>query len=604
MTPDFLEEGAIGKVYDRQLIARLWPYLRPHWRWLALSFLLVPVSFVLEAIPAVLVGRALNFAAGSDAVPASRLGFLAVLTRPPGELPLLAWLAAVFLSAALLGAAVQFIRTIVMTVMGERAMRSLRADLFDHVQRLGLRFFDSYPVGRLVTRLTHDPESLVEMFSGGIVMLVADLLRMLAFAVAMFLVDWRLAAVSMAVVPLLALAAVVFRYKVREAYREVRVWIARINANLQETITGMRVVQLFARERRNLAAFRAINSRHRDAWFQSIHYDALLSATLEAAGLVVVALILWYGAGLVQLGALELGTLLLFYDWMRRFLMPLQDLSAKYSVMQSSMASLERIFELLDVPQEVQTGDPSPRALRGEVVFEHVTFAYDREPVLRDVSFRVAPGERVAFVGHTGAGKTTILKLLARFYEPQRGRILVDGVEIRELARSELRRHMAFVLQDVFLFTGDLAYNIGLGEADAERIREAATSVHLDALLARLPGGLSQPVRERGANFSLGERQLLSFARALARRPQILLLDEATASVDTETEALVQDGLARLLRGKTSLVVAHRLSTIQDADRIYVLHHGEIREVGTHDELLARRGLYWKLYQLQYADAA
>jgi ABC-type multidrug transport system fused ATPase/permease subunit len=404
------------------------------------------------------------------------------------------------------------------------------------------------------------------------------------------------------VVPLLALAAVVFRYKVREAYREVRVWIARINANLQETLTGMRVVQLFARERRNLADFRAINARHRDAWFKSIHYDALLSATLEAVGLVVVALILWYGSGLIEVGALELGTLLLFYDWTRRFLMPLQDLSAKYSVMQSSMASLERIFELFDVPREPESGDPTPRVLRGEVAFEHVTFAYNGEPVLRDVSFRVAPGERVAFVGHTGAGKTTVLKLLARFYEPQSGRILVDGIDVRDLARSELRRHIAFVLQDVFLFTGDLEYNVGLGQADPEAVREAARTVHLDALLARLPRGFSQPVRERGANFSLGERQLLSFARALARRPQILLLDEATASVDTETEALVQDGLARLLRGKTSLVVAHRLSTIQDADRIYVLHHGEIREVGTHEELLARRGLYWKLYQLQYAD--
>jgi ATP-binding cassette subfamily B protein len=597
---DFFEEGAIGKVYDRELIARLWPYLRPHWKWLAVSFALVPLAFVLDALPAMLVGHGLNHAAGGDAVPG--LAFLAFLVQAPEGWPLLPWLGGVFLVVALQSAAVQYARSMVMTVMGERAMRDLRADLFEHVQRLPLRFFDSYPVGRLVTRLTHDPEALVEMFTGGIVMLVADVLRMGAFAVALFWLDWRLASVSMAVVPLLALAALVFRYRVREAYREVRVWIARINANLQESIGGMRVVQLFARERRNLEDFRAINARHRDAWLSSIHYDALLSALLEAAGLVVVALILWYGAERVQLGGLELGTLLLFYDWTRRFLQPLQDLSAKYSVMQSSMASLERVFELRDVPAELETGDARPPAVRGEVVFEDVTFAYNHEPVLRGVSFRIAPGERVAFVGHTGAGKTTILKLLARFYEPQQGRILVDGIDLRAWPRAELRRHMAFVLQDVFLFTGDLAYNIGLGvESDPAALREVARTVHLDRLLERLPEGLAQPVRERGANFSLGERQLLSFARALARRPQILMLDEATASVDTETEALIQDGLARLLRGKTSLVVAHRLSTIQDADRIYVLHHGEIREVGTHDELLARRGLYWKLYQLQYA---
>jgi ATP-binding cassette subfamily B protein len=602
MSPDFLEEGAIGKVYDRELIGRLWPYLRPHWKWLAASLALVPLAFVLEALPAMLVGRGLNYATGSDATPG--LPFLAFAARAPDGIPLLPWLGLVFLAASLLGTAVQFARSLVMTVMGERAMLALRSRLFDHVQKLGLRFFDSYPVGRLVTRLTHDPETLVEMFSAGIVMLIADLLRMFGFALALFWLDWRLALVSMAVVPALTLAALVFRYKVREAYREVRVWIARINANLQESISGMRVVQLFARERRNLADFEAINARHRDSWLESIHYDALLSASLEAAGLLVPALILWYGADRVSGGALELGTLLLFFDWTRRFLMPLQDLSAKYSVMQSSMASLERVFELLDVPEELEQGDPARRSLRGEVVFEDVHFAYHDEPVLRGISFRIAPGERVAFVGHTGAGKTTILKLLARFYEPQRGRILVDGIDLRALSRGELRRHMAFVLQDVFLFTGDLAHNIGLGQASAETIRAAASQVHLDPLLARLPGGLAQAVRERGANFSLGERQLLSFARALARDPQILLLDEATASVDTQTEALVQDGLARLLRGKTSLVVAHRLSTIQDADRIYVLHHGEIRETGTHDELLAQRGLYWKLYQLQYSSQA
>ncbi len=602
MHPGLHDEEAIGKVYDRDLIARLWPFLRPHWRWLLASFLLVPLYWVLELLPAMFIGRALNEVTGNAGVTPGA-PWLAGLAEPPAGLSLLPWLAGLFLCSAAVAAVVQFARMIVMAIMGQRAMVELRRKLFDHVQRVHLRFFDRYPVGRLVTRLSHDIESLGEMFSAGIVMLIADLLRMTAFAVLLFAQNWRLALISMAVVPMVALGAVVMRYKVRGAFRRVRVRIARINANLQETISGMRVVQLFARERRNLDDFRVLNAGHRDAWFESIHYDAMLSASLEVAGTVVVAFILWYGSGLVQGGLVELGTLLVFFDYTRRFMMPLQDLSQKYSVMQSSMASLERIFELLDVPVEVDGGDATAREVRGEVVFEDVSFGYGDTPVLRNLSFRVAAGERVALVGHTGAGKTTVLKLLMRFYEPDSGRILIDGTDIREISRAELRRHLAYVLQDVFLFTGDLSYNVSLGHDGIDRatIEDAARTVHLDALLARLPDGWRQPVRERGANFSVGERQLLSFARALAHRPQILLLDEATASIDTETEVLVQDALAHLLEAKTSLVVAHRLSTIQDADRIYVLHHGELREQGTHDELLGQRGLYWKLYQLQYA---
>jgi ATP-binding cassette subfamily B protein len=599
--PDFHEEAAIGKVYDHQLIARLWPFLRPHAGFMVLFFALLLPRLLLEMVPAMLVGTALNRMSGSDAVPG--VDFLAFLVEPPPGVPLLPWLALLFLAVAAASGALQFARSMALTTMGERSLLSLRRALFEHVQRVRLRFFDSYPVGRLVTRLGHDTDSLGEMFAAGIVPLIGDVFVMLGLAAALVYIDWRLAAVAMAVVPVLLFAGVFFRWKVREAYRAVRVRIARINANLQESISGMRVVQLFAREPRNLQDFQRLNAEHRDAWFASIHYEALLSSSLEMAGLFTAALILWYGAGLVEQGAMSLGTLLLFFDYMRRFLNPLQDLAGKYSVMQSSMASLERIFELLDVPVEEETGDPTPRAVRGEVVFENVTFAYGDEPVLRGVSLRVGAGERVALVGHTGAGKTTLLKLLARFYEPQAGRILIDGVDIRSIARSELRRHMAFVLQDVFLFSGDLAYNIGLGRPGlgAEQIRAAAGSVHLGDLIARLPQGYAQPVRERGLNFSLGERQLLSFARALASEPQILLLDEATASVDTETEARVQDALDVLLAGKTSIAVAHRLSTIRHADRIYVLHHGEVREVGTHDELLGQRGLYWRLYQLQYA---
>ncbi len=603
MTPSLHEEELLGKVYDGQLMARLWPYLRPHWRLVLAAVVLIPVRVVLEMAPASLFGAALNHLAGIDTVPG--LQAFRFLAQPLAGIPEIPWLASVFLLVALAGAVVELGRSVAMAVMGQRAMLSLRSDLFRHVQRLPLRFFDRYPVGRLVTRLGNDVENLSEMFSAGLVALIADVVMMVAFALVLFWLNWRLALVAMAVVPAMAAAAIVFRWKVRDAFRVVRVKIARINAHLQETITGMKVVQLFARETRNHAEFMRTNAEHRDAWFYSIQYESLLSATIALAGNLTTAFILWYGAKLIGIRSVGPGELLLFVDWMRRFYRPLQDLSAKYSVMQSSMASLERVFQLLDVPAEPvePVRGVGPRRIQGEIVFENVSFAYDAQPILKNLSFRVAPGERVALVGHTGAGKTTVLKLLARLYEPQSGRILIDGTDIRAIPRAELRRPIAFVLQDVFLFTGDLAYNVGLGRADITQadIESAVRTAHLDEFIARLPLGYRQPVHERGANFSVGERQLLSFARALAQKPDILLLDEATSSVDTQTEALIQDALHALLAGKTSIVVAHRLSTIQDVDRIHVLHHGELRESGTHDQLLAHRGLYWRLYQLQYA---
>ncbi len=603
MTPGLHEEELLGKVVDAQLIRRLWPYLRPHWRLVVAATALIPLRALLEMIPASLFGAALNHLAGIDEFPG--LQSLRFLAEPPAGMSEIPWLALVFVAVAAVGAMVDFTRSVSMAVMGQRAMLQLRNSLFDHVQRLPLRFFDRYPVGRLVTRLGNDVENLSEMFSAGLIALIADLAMMAAFAGVLFWLNWRLAIVAMIVVPAMAGAAIVFRWKVRDAFRVVRVKIARINSHLQETITGMRVVQLFARENRNLDEFMAINREHRDAWFNSIQYESLLTATISLAGNLTTAFILWYGAKLLGIGAVGPGDLLLFVDWMRRFYRPLQDLSAKYSVMQSSMASLERVFQLFDL--QAERNEPGsatgPREIRGEIVFENVNFAYEAQPILKDLSFRVAPGERVALVGHTGAGKTTVLKLLARMYEPQSGRITIDGTDIREIPRSELRRHIAFVLQDVFLFTGDLAYNVSLGRAeisDAD-IAAAARTVHLEEFVERLPLGFAQPVHERGQNFSVGERQLLSFARALAQKPEILLLDEATSSVDTETEALIQDALHKLMAGKTSIVVAHRLSTIQDVDRIYVLHHGELRESGRHEELLAERGLYWRLYQLQYA---
>jgi ATP-binding cassette subfamily B protein len=605
MTPDLHEEEAIGKVYDARLVRRLWPYLAPHRFLIAVSLLLVPIRLVLEVIPAPLIGIGVDHLMGGE-VQAESLSRFAFLADPPWELPLIPWLALVLFIVMVLFGVEEIVRMLAMNVVGQRALRHLRRDLFDHVQRLPLRFFDHYPVGRLVTRLGNDIEAVGEMFSAGVVALVADVVMMAVFASLLFWLDFRLGLAAMAVVPVLAVAAIIFRWKVRAAYREVRVKIARINAYLHETISGMKIVQLFARERRNLQEFSLVNREHRDAWFKSIKYDSLLSASIELAQNLTIALLLWSFARMLHQGNITLGLLFVFVDYMRRFFRPLQELSAKYATMQSSMASLERVFQLTDEETEPaeQGGAAPPIDAWDEVSFENVTFAYNEEPVLKNVSFRVAPGERVALVGHTGAGKTTVLKLLARLYEPDSGVIRVGGVDIRELPRAELRQHLSFVLQDVFLFTGDVASNISLGRSDIseEEIQGAARIVHVDDIVRCLPAGYGQQVRERGVNFSAGERQLLSFARALAHRPQILLLDEATSSVDTETEVLIQDALHHLLESKTSIVVAHRLSTIQDVDRIYVLHHGEIRESGTHEQLLAERGLYWRLYQLQYAQ--
>lgn len=609
------EEDALGRAYDARLLRRLWRYVAPHRGQVVLTLVLVAPMFVLELAPAWIVKTGLDeviapgrvgsggldaaHAAGGSAAPAALGG----LAHGPSWISPLVWLGVLYLAAMLASSALQFWQSLVMAKTGQLAMRSLRSEVFAHLTRLHLGFFDRMPVGRLVTRATNDVENVAEMFSAGVVALLTDVLKMFGFAVALFLVNARLALVTFLVVPLLAVAAIVFRLRIREAFRAVRVRIARINAMLQETVTGMKVVQLFTREARNQRDFAELNAAHRDAWIASIRYDAALFAVVEMAGSLTVAMIIWYGTGLAPAGVLYV-----FIDWMRRFFLPLRDLSAKYSVMQSSMASCERIFQLLDTEPAVRDAPAKDRAARspharGAVALENVWLAYAGENwVLKDVSLRVDPGERVALVGATGAGKTSVIKLLARFYDPGRGRVLLDGTDLRALPQAELRRRVALVQQDVFLFSGTIAENIGLGrpEIDAAAIERAARAVAAHDFITALPDGYDTHLHERGANLSVGQRQLLSFARALAHGADVLVLDEATSSIDTETEALIQKALRVLWQGKTALVIAHRLSTIQDVDRIHVLHHGRIVESGRHDELLARRGIYYRLYRLQY----
>ncbi len=625
------EEEALGRAYDARLLARLWRYVAPYRLQVAATVLLLVPLLAVELAPAWIVkigldrvivpaagvpAEALEAAPGAApsaaSPPAARFLVQAVaraLDAPSGFPPLL-WLGVVYLIVAAVGSAVQYLDQLVMSRTGQAAMRDLRRQIFAHIQSLHLAFFDTVPVGRLVTRATNDVENVSEMFSAGIVALVRDVIKMLAIAAVLFSVDARLALYTFAVVPFLAVVAIAFRFKARQAFRLVRVRIARINAYLQENVTGMKVVQLFTRERRNFREFDAMNASHRDAWLQSIRYDAALYAVVEFAFYLAVAIVIWRATELAAAG-----TIYLFVEYVRRFFMPLRDLSAKYSVMQSSMASAERIFQLLDTqPAVVDAFDAAVAAPRGDalgsVEFANVWFAYAAqagaaEPdwVLRDVSFRVEPGERVAFVGATGAGKTTIIKLLTRFYDPTRGRILIDGVELSRWPLAALRRRVAMVLQDPFLFSGSIRENISLERADldASRVESVARAVQAHGFIDALETGYDTRILERGANLSAGQRQLLSFARALAHGADLLVLDEATSSIDTETELLVQRGIRALMANKTALVIAHRLSTIQDVDRIFVLHKGRIVESGSHDGLLAQGGIYSRLYRLQMA---
>ena len=583
------EDDPVGpKSYDWRLFVRLLGYLGPHRGAVAAAFALIVAMAGLD-----LVGPYLTKVAIDRHIAA-------------GDAEGLLGLALVYLLVLLLAFAVRYGQTVIMQMTGQRIMRDMRREIFSHLQRLHVAHFDRNPVGRLMTRVTTDVDAVNELFTSGVVTVFGDLFTLFGIMGVMLALDWRLALVTFSVIPFFFLLTNWFRKGARESFRETRRWIARINAFLQENLTGMSVVQLFRREERNQEAFAGINRRHYDANMQAIFYYAVFYPAIELLAAVATALILLYGGGLVLEGTVTIGVLVAFIQYSERFWRPISDLSEKFNILQAAMAASERIFLLLDTEPEV-VSPPAPRSLSpvaGRVAFEGVSFAYHPSQwVLREIDFSVEPGRSVALVGATGAGKTSMISLLMRFYDAQEGRITLDGTDVRELATDTLRSAIALVLQDVHLFSGTIASNVRLGSAIAdERVRAAARAVHAHRFIEALPDGYETEVKERGSTLSVGQKQLLSFARALAHDPRVLVLDEATSSVDTETEQLIQDALRVLLRGRTAIVIAHRLSTIQNVDEILVLHRGRIRERGTHQELLQRRGLYWRLYQLQYKD--
>ncbi|HEX6309592.1 MAG TPA: ABC transporter ATP-binding protein [Longimicrobiales bacterium] len=590
------EEEAFGKAYDARLMRRLLGYLRPHRTRVAIAIVILLAGAAVELVGPLLTKIALDRAI------------------PDGDVQLLLLLAIALLAALLTAFVLEAAQTMLTTWLGQHVMYDLRRQIFSHLQRLPLPYYDRNPVGRTMTRVTSDVEVLNELFSSGVVTIFGDVFTLVLILTAMFVMDWQLALVTMTVMPFVFAVAIIFRTRIREAYRDVRVRLARINAFLQEHISGITVVQLFGREQATSDRFRQVNDHYLAAHLRSIRYYALFFPIIEILTAIALAAIITYGGFEVMGGAVSIGTVAAFLQLARRFFRPIQDLSEKYNMLQGAMASSERIFGLLDTPVEEGAAGPArlPVPGRGEIEFRNVWFAYVRSGaapdapwdwVLRDVSFRVRAGEKLAIVGHTGAGKTSIISLLLRFYEPQCGDILFDGVPIRDVPVHELRDRIGLVLQDVFLFSRDIEYNIRLGREDigAQRVEEAARRVGADSVIARLPRRYAESLGERGANLSVGERQLLSFARALAFDPQVLILDEATSSVDSALEQRIDEALAALMSGRTSIVVAHRLSTVQHADRILVLHHGELREQGTHEALLARGGLYARLYELQFA---
>lgn len=583
------EEESLGKAYDAKLMRRLLAYIAPYKKYVIFAIFLNIIVASLGPVRPLLTKIAVD-----DYIANSDYHGLMVISL-------------LLLVSLLLQATIQYFLTYFTQYLGQKTLFDLRTQIFNHIQKLSLKFFDKTPIGRMVTRATNDVEALGELFSSGIVMVFSDIFIILWILAFMFFMDVKLSFVTLSVLPVLIYGTFLFKRKARESYRDVRLHLARLNSYMQEHITGMGVVKIFHKEKDELKNFSSINKDYRTANVRAIFYYAVFYPSVELLSSIAVGLIIWYGGGEVVQNSLTIGVIFAFIQYTEMFFRPIRDLSEKYNIMQTAMASSERIFKLLDEKSIIEN-PVKPQSIgnvKGKIEFKNVWFAYDDDDyVLKNITFTINPGETVAIVGHTGAGKSSIISILSRFYDIQKGEILLDGKNIKNIDKHELRKHISVVLQDVFLFSGDIKSNINLyNEAiSIEKVKEAAKIVGVDQFINSLPQNYDEEVKERGATLSVGQKQLISFARALAFDPQILILDEATSSIDTESEQLIQKAIEKLLVGRTAIVIAHRLSTIQNADKIIVLHKGEIREIGNHQELLSKRGIYYKLYQLQYKD--
>ncbi len=583
------DDEILGKAYDSKLMKRLLSFVKPYKKYVVIAIFMNVVVAALGPLRPYLTKIAID-----DYIVNKNYDGLVTIS-------------AILFGTLIFQAVVQYFLTYYTQLMGQNIIYDLRVKLFAHVQKLALKYFDKTPIGRIVTRVTNDVESLNELFSSGIVMIFSDVFIIIWILIFMFLMEWQLTLVSLSVLPLLIYATFLFRKKVRESYRDVRFQLARLNSYMQEHIGGMSIIQLFSKEKKENKNFAEINDAHKVANINSIFYYAIFFPIVEILSSGAIALIIWYGGGDVINGTMTIGVLFAFIQYTEMFFRPIRDLSEKYNIMQTAMASSERVFKLLDNDTIIEnpTTPITINNFKGNVDFKNVWFAYNNDDyVLKDISFSVNTGETVAIVGATGAGKSSIINLLNRFYDVNKGSIRVDGVDLRKISKEDLRNQISIVLQDIFLFSGTIASNISLGDSSIteEQIVKAAKTVGADNFISKLPPKYSAEVKEKGATLSVGQKQLISFARALIFNPQILILDEATSSVDTETEMLIQKAIEKLLKGRTSIVIAHRLSTIQNSNKIIVLHKGEIKEVGTHQQLLNKRGIYYKLYQLQYKE--